>query len=400
MLIYFFSDRNYVLQGFYARYNISDCPYNCSGNGACSRATHTCICFSGYAGNGCEQALCPSSCINYGSCNMDTLSCDCDPGRIGYDCGLVVEQPAVAQSGWHEVDPFGTRINHADWDVAARTGHSGAFVGGRLNRMYIFGGTTLNMLLNDLRYFNFVDDLWHRVVPARAVAKWPSARHSHDMVSLADCLYLFGGIQQDGSHSNELWRFNITSVSWTLLSPSGDIVQPAGVASHTLTIVDDRWIYLFGGRTADGTFLSDMYRWPVNVTTPSWEKLRTHGGKESNHRLVGHSSVFHQESRSLVIFGGFLPDNARFPKRTSSLQMFNIDADWWSEINYDTTSAMAPKERAFHCAAILGNYMVIHGGNIHVHHEDETCYDSQIYFYHLGCHTWVDGLAMSKSLDG
>lgn len=29
------------------------------------------------------------------------------------------------------------------------------------------------------------------------------------------------------------------------------------------------------------------------------------------------------------------------------------------------------------------------GGNIHIHHKEEKCYDEEIFFYHLGCHQWV-----------
>lgn len=34
------------------------------------------------------------------------------------------------------------------------------------------------------------------------------------------------------------------------------------------------------------------------------------------------------------------------------------------------------------CALLLG-------GNVHIHYQEEKCYDEEIFFYHLGCHQWV-----------
>ena len=33
--------------------------------------------------------------------------------------------------------------------------------------------------------------------------------------------------------------------------------------------------------------------------------------------------------------------------------------------------------------------MVVFGGYMHKHKEEEVCYDKKIYIYHLGCHVWV-----------
>ena len=34
--------------------------------------------------------------------------------------------------------------------------------------------------------------------------------------------------------------------------------------------------------------------------------------------------------------------------------------------------------------------MAVYGGKVHIHHQEEKCYDEGIYLYHLGCHQWVD----------
>jgi hypothetical protein len=66
---------------------------------------------------------------------------------------------------------------------------------------------------------------------------------------------------------------------------------------------------------------------------------------------------------------------------------------------YDRIHNHVPGKRAHHTSVIIGNYMVVYGGNIHIHEDIETCYDNGTYLYHFGCHQWVTHplfLEMSK----
>jgi hypothetical protein len=49
---------------------------------------------------------------------------------------------------------------------------------------------------------------------------------------------------------------------------------------------------------------------------------------------------------------------------------------------------------AFHTAALVSSYMVLHGGYTHKHNRREVCYSPELYFYHLDCHVWVSSAAM------
>ena len=387
MLIYFFSDRNYIRQGFYAKYNITPCAFNCHGRGQCDNVTHTCSCQSGYAGESCQLATCPDLCNGHGNCDFAMQKCQCEEGYAGFDCRLAMFN-GEGGSTWYTVAPEGMGFQ-------ARTGHAGVFVKAA-NSLYIFGGNSLNVVFNELVRYSFTRNKWE-VLPQ--TAPWPSARHGHAMAGYGDRIYMYGGTLQNGSHSNQLWMFDTTSETWSLKAQNS-IIQPKPLASHTLTLVDDRWMYLFGGRTDLGEYVSDMHRVAIEDDT-QWELVIPLGGKPANRRLVGHTTVYHKESRSLLVFGGFLPDYARFPKRTNALHSYHIDQNYWSRIHFnrlDTTDP--PKDRAFHSAAILGNYMVIYGGNSHIHHDEEVCYDSEIYFYHLGCHRWVHYKSMEQAFPG
>ncbi len=290
---------------------------------------------------------------------------------------------------WYEVEPENS-------DFTPRTGHTGVYIES-LNSFYVFGGNTLNTLLDDLVLYDF-SPIWQSWRTVAQSSPWPAARQEHAMAKVGSNFYIYGGILSDGSHSDELWYYKTSNNRWTQVGLSGDL--PPGLASHTLTLVEDRWLYLLGGRTEDGDFSSAMYR--VDTQDDDvWEKLEARGGKEADRRLVGHSTVYHPESKSLLVFGGFLPDYARFPKRVNYLQAYHIEEDYWSQIFYEAIDAYyPPKDRSYHTATIVGNYMVIFGGNSHIHHEEEICYDQDVYFYHLGCHRWVDYRKMAEAFPG
>lgn len=81
LFIHFYSDMALVGAGFYARWSMSPCPFNCSnGNGDCvfdnSTNNYTCNCYPGYYGSTCEYGECavisrPPAC--------DSLSSACIP---------------------------------------------------------------------------------------------------------------------------------------------------------------------------------------------------------------------------------------------------------------------------------------------------------------------------------
>ncbi|KAK3101710.1 hypothetical protein FSP39_005732 [Pinctada imbricata] len=73
------------------------CPGNveqCTGHGSCVPGSWTCVCSTGWFGDGCEKADCPGTpdCSGNGYCDTSPSnpvpSCVCDPGFMGYDCSL------------------------------------------------------------------------------------------------------------------------------------------------------------------------------------------------------------------------------------------------------------------------------------------------------------------------
>lgn len=372
MLVYFFSDRNYVRLGFNANFSVTECPHNCSGHGICNSLVHQCTCWDGYTGQACDVEICPQNCNGNGQCNS-TTGCMCYTGYVGHSCDVSLNVTSD-MGGWSTI---------ANRGLGARAGHAGVFMPD--DCLYVFGGNTLNELSDDLRRFCMYSNKWEVI---EKHGRWPAGRYGHAIARYQQGFYMFGGRLSVTSYSNELWWFNTVTLTWKLIETSVES-RPPGLASHTLTAVEDKWLYLFGGQKIDEEFLSDIHR--INISDPvSWERVHVVSGKESIRRLSGHSTVYHAPSKSLLVFGGFTPSYARFPKRTNLLHAFHIEHNHWSQINYGFADTMEPPlERAFHSASIVGNYMVIVGGNAHIHHRAEVCFDGDVYYYHLGCHCWI-----------
>ena len=165
---------------------------------------------------------------------------------------------------------------------------------------------------------------------------------------------MFGGILKNRSLSNDLWFYNTTSHSWKLLHHEGKF-KPPPLTRHTMTLVNSTWLYIFGGSLQYGEFSSDMFR--INLDAPhlQWEKVDVLGGKEVDVRLVGHTTVYHEPSHSLLVYGGIAVDIARFSRLSSRLFMFSLSHQYWSEIKYPTQPGKnIILERAFHTANIIG----------------------------------------------
>ncbi|XP_025111697.1 multiple epidermal growth factor-like domains protein 8 isoform X1 [Pomacea canaliculata] len=377
MLLYLYSDRNYMKHGFDARYRVFNCPWNCSNHGVC--LNHTCRCSPGYHGDGCQHQFCVDNCSGHGTCmplSRTEKRCVCDQGYIGYACNLSTED-SKGSGGWYTIQPSGSGFR-------GRTLHTAVFLEGS-DCLWVFGGFDLNVVLDDLSKYCFGSNRWEVVFPSQPR---PLPRSGHAMAAYRDGFYVYGGVLANDSHSGELWYYNTSSNQWTLRATNSTIT-PQAVTGHTLTTVDD-WLYLVGGKTEDRVFVDDIYRIDA-VQAGSWEVVVIKGGRYPPKRLVGHTTIYHKESESLIVYGGYTQGSALFSDRTSQIHSLNLEDNYWSElINTNWPETTTPKQRAFHSAVSLGNYMVVYGGNTHDHAGLEICYNPRMYFYHLGCHVWLN----------
>ncbi|KYO40876.1 hypothetical protein Y1Q_0004213 [Alligator mississippiensis] len=377
MLLHLFSDANYNLLGFNATYRVSLCPHGCSGRGACG-ADGRCLCPPGWGGPACQDPACPTYCQAHGTCSQASGRCECESGFVGQGCELALGEN---QGGgrWYNVSAMDSAFH-------PRAAAAGAFLPSA-GALYLFGGLDLNTALGDLIYYNFSTNVWHRLV----LSPSPAARHSGAAAAWQGALVLCGGQLADGHLAHDVWTFLPAEGRWRELAPAHGPAPP-GLAAHAVALVDP-WLYVFGGRTEEDFFSAQLFRF--HLESWLWERVVPAGGKAP--AAAGHSMVFHPPSRALVVYGGHRPSTARFSMRVNTTDLFHVDLRLWTTLRPRDTPR-GPRERAFHSATVIGDYMVVYGGNVHIHYHEEKCYEDEIFFYHLGCHQWVPGRELAHGL--
>ncbi|GCC17238.1 hypothetical protein chiPu_0021508 [Chiloscyllium punctatum] len=288
--------------------------------------------------------LCPRGCSGHGTCDLSG-SCTCHFGWSGAACNI--------QNCSDTCGPYG----HC---VAAQ--HCQCQPG--------FIGHNCDLSLND----NQSAGSWYNVSRSDPEFTGRTAA-AGTFLNTTNSLYIFGGFDLN-QVLGDLVRYNFTSNQWHRSTAS-----PSPV-SDCLTLC----------RTDVDRFSSRMFRF--NLLNWIWEEVIPTGGKSP--AMAAHSMVFHPASRTLLIFGGHRV-SPRFSFRTNTTNIFHVDERYWTELR-STPSPSSPRERAFHTATIVGNYMVVYGGNVHIHYQEEKCYDGDIFFYHLDCHQWVSSEELRLSV--
>lgn len=304
--------------------------------------------------------------------------------------------------------------------------------------MIIFGGELANgSLANDVWMYRPLNDDWQQLGFSSSRGAPKLANHAAAVVDVY--LYVFGG-EFDAKRSP-------CALIGASLCTSLEFILSAYVS----------------GRTEEDMFSSSLYRFGL-LGSGQWEAIHPTGGKPP--ATAGHSMVFHSPSRTLLVYGGHRPTTARyvmlismlahkenmclylginfvcptlffkqilvlinvhlisdllrFSVRVNNTDVFHVDRRFWTSFR-SRFPATGPRERAFHSATVIGNYMVVYGGNpenelyfiwekkkhyfclirifspshsppggnVHIHYQEEKCYDEEIFFYHLGCHQWV-----------
>lgn len=86
----------------------------------------------------------------------------------------------------------------------------------------------------------------------------PSARYGHAACSCSGGFVIYGGKLANGDLSDELWYYNVSARKWFLRATVSEF-RPPKLTRHTLTLVENDVIYLFGGSTVGGEFSSKLY---------------------------------------------------------------------------------------------------------------------------------------------
>lgn len=262
---------------------------------------------------------------------------------------LVGVQPAQAQN-WSDITPSSGPM------PAARTNASAIYDIVR-HRMLVFGGRAATGDLNDIWSFDLTSHTWTDVTPSNGSA--PGARRTPNTVldSIGNQMLMWSG-QGGAGLFNDVWAFDLTAETWSEFTSTGSTPNIRyGVASVFDPMT--RELVAFAGFTSLGRF-DDTWRFdPVSV---SWNDVSPTASKPAARCL--HSASYDGTGHRMIIYGG-QSTGAR-----GDTWAFDLTLNTWTELL--PTASPAGRFFTAHVYAAPTHQVVIFGGNLGSSKSDEV----------------------------
>lgn len=170
---------------------------------------------------------------------------------------------------------------------------------------------------------------------------------------------------------------------------ANDSESPVPLAGHTLTFIKDssekETLLLIGGYSNVTTY-SDWSNdiWEFNLLNKKWIKLATTGASVG---VFGHSTVYHQQSQMLYIFGGYQYVDGKV-QISNKLHSFHVGKLTWNELpvfsELNNPEDFLPRARFLHSAISTDSYMLVYGGQTSPYSSSDV-----LNAYVYKCNTWI-----------
>lgn len=211
-----------------------------------------------------------------------------------------------SQNKWTNLNPT---INGEGWVTRGKAAM--AYLGD--DKVLMFGGYRYNVSFNDTWIYDLSENSWTLVSPTVTGGDL-TIRNSHMMASVGEGKVIaFGG----NGLLNETWLYDQTENSWALLSPT--IVGGAlkGRHSHGLVNIGGDRLLMFGGTVASG-YKGDNDLWMYDLSDNTWTMLETEGKVPPQRGYLGMTAV---GPGKVVLFGG---NNNAYNSNYGDTWVFNI----------------------------------------------------------------------------
>ncbi|OQR80861.1 hypothetical protein THRCLA_11922 [Thraustotheca clavata] len=162
------------------------------------------------------------------------------------------------------------------------------------NKLYLFGGTSGHVYVNDLYIFDQDTLTWACIA---TTGNKPSPRYKHQAAVVGSDMYIIGGGLYDPPKGLiDVFKFDTITCHWSQMECFGDV--PRSRIAHSVVVQDENTFLMFGGRDENGTRMNELSS--LDVTTATWARL-SDDVKAPDARDF-HSGVMWKHS--MYIFGG------------------------------------------------------------------------------------------------
>mmetsp|Transcript_18157 Transcript_18157/g.29470 ORF Transcript_18157/g.29470 Transcript_18157/m.29470 type:complete len:878 (+) Transcript_18157:307-2940(+) len=287
------------------------------------------------------------------------------------ECTLLRHQ-GVGNAEWSEAP-----IEESNHNPSGFLCHTSTYFGGNIRKLYVFGGTDLEVTTDALWILHMLDDrqwYWERALQTgdrhQKRTNWPPGRVLHAACSLGENLHIIGG-SADRKLYWDIWVLNVTKgtpqgVEWSQYVQPEDTFKPR-FGHSAVALTSNKRIYVFGG-CLDSLKLEDVLsEKPTHSFRLSNELVEIDVGNRkykcsSLNDIVsgtspgpryGHScaTVHALGVENICIFGGYgyrvWDDTKHIGKDVGNLRdvhVFNVKMDSWSSPKIENLLTTMPSQ--------------------------------------------------------
>ena len=275
------------------------------------------------------------------------------------------------------------------WDIikadnsktSGRFGHTAVL---KNKNLYIFGGVNIEKKkLDGLEIFNFDTKKW--TIPTFNTKYILDFRKNHVACSIGNCMFIQGGIDEQGEYLNDCFLLNYQPLQWRMPLIGKSEIKIPSLAYHSCCLVlpeefrkdptftlytklseeklksisvKEIGIYIFGGKTSkNGTLNNNLYVLKIGGQSLEWIILNTYGAPPK--KRYGASMSFYEAGNILIIHGGRQNTKINFAfNDTFILNLYSLN---WMKVEYFDNSKNVAK-RYFHQSFVDENFFYVFGG--------------------------------------
>nr|XP_032523599.1 attractin [Danaus plexippus plexippus] len=413
VLLHFFSDDAYAMEGFNVTYDAYSCPSNdhrtnCSDHGECEEGS--CRCDDDWLGVACDQPLCPNDCnAMYGAGSCTSSGCVCTPSKTGADCS---RDAFISGWGWawREEGEGGERPRNMPPPTA---GHVLVNYG---DDIIMVGGEMFQDAAFMYRYKPSLKE-W-KVVEARGKA--PQMRFAHTAIVHGEEIIVYGGVvvtdelERSGGLagmegraafvSNEIWTGRLSGgfVHWTNDTPRTcsphhpapfDHCGGLHLSGHSSVLVQigptsKPVMLVFFGHSPHYGYLHLVQEYYIEEK--AWGVARTRGWPARGG--FAHTAVWDALSGRVYVHAGLVSESEATQAPSAALYEYEVEARIWRPL------PSAPTPRYLHTAIFISpGVMLVFGGNAHndsaaaalTASGASQCYAANALLYYARCRQWM-----------
>ena len=272
-------------------------------------------------------------------------------------------------------------IKSEDNLVYSRYGHTAVLKNGNL---YVYGGVyTQFKAFGNIEIFNLETKKW--TSPIFNTKYIVSLRKNHIACSIGNCMFIQGGIDEEGEYLNDCYLLNYQPLQWKIPQIKKTNIKIPCLAYHSCCLiiptelkeypsftiykripevklktinVKELGLYIFGGKMSKtGNLNKDLYVLKIGGRELEWIKLNTFGVPPS--KRYGASMSYYETGNLLIIHGGRHSAKFNFAYNdTFILDLYSLN---WMKVDYFDKN-QKPAKRFFHQSFVVNNFFYVFGG--------------------------------------